>query len=256
MEILGIDIGASGIKAAVVNATTGDLLTDRVRRETPQPATPEAMMEILLELIRGFEWRGPIGCGFPGIVKHGVIATAANLDPSWVGVNLEESLRHSCACPVTVLNDADAAGLAEMRLGAGRARDGVVIVLTIGTGIGSALFINGHHVPNTELGHLRADANTPFEQLVSEAARERLDLKWKEWAKGFSEYLNHLELLFSPDLFILGGGGSRKFEKFEKHLTVNTEIALARFLNRAGIIGAAMAATGSWRISAEANAGS
>jgi len=242
METLGIDIGGSGIKGAPVNLVTGLLLAERHRVDTPQPATPQAMIQAMAEVVRHFDWKGPIGCGFPGIVKDGRVWSAANIDKSWIGLSCREMLQDATGCPVAVMNDADAAGLAEVKFGAGHSRMGTLIVLTLGTGIGSALFLDGKPIPNTEFGHLRYDAKRVFEDMCSERAKEHFNMKWREWARHFQEYLTHLELLFSPDLFIVGGGASRKFEKWATYISIKTPLVPAEMLNMAGIVGAAMAA--------------
>lgn len=241
MEILGIDIGGSGIKGALVNAEKGELVTERHRIPTPPPATPEQVSDIVAELVHYFDWHGPVGCTFPAIIKHGVTWSAANVDNAWIGLDAERLLRTKTGCAVILINDADAAGIAEMSFGAGRGRDGVVFVLTIGTGIGSAIFVDGTLLPNSELGHLELDGREA-EKWTSDRARKDKDLKWKEWAERFNTYLGRVEFLFSPDLFIIGGGVSKKFNKFSEYLHTRAEIVPAELLNDAGIVGAAMAA--------------
>lgn len=241
MEILGIDIGGSGIKGAPVNLLKGTLSTERVRIETPDPATPYEVAQAVKKLAQQFEWNGPIGCGFPAIVRRGVALSAANIDQSFINYDVANLLHEATGCPVTVINDADAAGIAEMGLGAAKGKQGVVLVLTIGTGIGSALFIDGRLVPNTELGHLQFKGASA-ERYCSNLTRKREDLSWREWGGRFNEYLLHLQRLFSPDTIILGGGQSKKYDKFQEFLTVEAEILPAQMLNDAGIIGAAIAA--------------
>lgn len=241
MEILGIDIGGTGIKGAPVNLLKGTLSTERVRIETPDPATPFAVAQAVKKLAQQFEWSGPIGCGFPAIVRRGVALSAANIDQGFIDYNVENLLHEATGCPVTVINDADAAGIAEMALGAAKGRQGVVMVLTIGTGIGSALFVDGRLVPNTELGHLLFKGAIA-ERYCSNITRKAEDLSWKEWANRFNEYVLHLKRLFSPDTIILGGGQSKKYEKYKEYLTTEVEILPAQMLNDAGIIGAAIAA--------------
>ncbi len=241
MNVLGIDIGGSGIKGAPIDTETGALLDERHRIKTPQPATPDDVAEVVGELVRHFAWRDRVGLGFPGITIDNVIYSAANVDKSWMNTDGGRLFSHATGQPCTVTNDADAAGLAEMRIGAGKGRDGVVFVITVGTGLGTALFTGGHLVPNVELGHLKMDGKDA-EYLASDAARKRLGLKWKKWAKPFSAFLNELEDLFSPKLFIIGGGASKKTHKFFPYLDVRTEVLAAKLLNEAGIIGAAMAA--------------
>ncbi|MEM7659943.1 MAG: ROK family protein [Bacteroidota bacterium] len=242
MDVLGIDIGGSGIKGAIVDTISGTLTTERHRIPTPQPATPRAVAETTRELVEHFHWKGPIGCGFPAAIQQGVARTASNIDKKWIGVNVETLLHNRTNCPVTVVNDADAAGLAEVNFGAKRGLKGVTLLLTVGTGIGSALINNGVLVPNTELGHLKFKGDIA-EKYASDSARKRQDLSWKEWGKRFNEYLHHVHRLFYPDLIILGGGASKKFEKYEDHIDVETDVMPAKLLNQAGIIGAAVAAT-------------
>lgn len=241
MNVLGIDIGGSGIKGAPVDTTTGDLLAERHRIPTPQPATPQAMAETVAQVAAHFAWKGPVGCGFPAAIRQGVVLTAANIDPSWIGVNADRLIEKATDCPATVGNDADVAGLAEMRLGAGKGNDGVVFVITLGTGIGTGLFYKGVLVPNTELGHIELGGKNA-ERYAADSAREREDLKWDEWARRVDKYLLTMERLFWPDLFIIGGGVSRKHEKFLPLLTVKTKVVPAKLRNEAGIVGAALAA--------------
>lgn len=240
-EILGIDIGGTGIKGAPVDVENGSLLAPRFRLLTPSPSKPKPMAETVAEIARHFAWTGPIGCGFPALVQAGVVRSAANIHKKWIGVDAQALFAEVTGCPVIVLNDADAAGLAEMTFGAGRGRNGVVMIITIGTGLGTALFLDGQLVPNTELGHIEIGGQDA-ELRASDAARQRDKLSWKRWAKRFNKYLNTLERLFSPDLFILGGGASKKHEKFIPLLSVRAEILPAQLLNEAGIIGAALAA--------------
>ncbi len=239
MQILGLDIGGSGIKGAIVDVATGVLVTPRHRIPTPNPATPEAVVETAVQLVQHFAWRGPIGCGFPAVIKGGIIHTAANVSPRWIGVNGRQMLEQAIGAPVAVLNDADAAGLAEMRLGAGRDRDGVVLMLTVGTGIGTALFVNGVLVPNTELGHIEIRGKDA-ESRASDSARERKGLSYQAWAPRFDEYLQRISALLWPDLIIVGGGASKAFEQFAPLLAVHVEVLPAQLRNEAGIIGAAL----------------
>jgi polyphosphate glucokinase len=192
------------------------------------------------EIARHFDWNGPIGCGFPAVVQQGITRTAANVDKAWIDADAARLISEATGCPVKVMNDADVAGLAEMTFGAGQGRMGVVLVVTIGTGLGTALFTNGMLLPNTELGHIEIDGKDA-ELLASDAARKREDLSWNIWAARFDTYLNRLQALIWPDLIILGGGASKKYEKFAAYLTVKTEIVIAEALNEAGIIGAALA---------------
>lgn len=242
MEILGIDIGGSGIKGAPVDVVKGVLLSERHRIDTPQPSTPKAVGEVVAELVHHFKWKGLIGCTFPAIVKHGVTWSAANVDPGWVGFDAAAMLRQKTGCPLIVMNDADAAGIAEMEFGAGREHhQGVVFMLTFGTGIGSAIFVDGHLLPNSELGHLELNGKDA-ERWTSDRARKVKELDWSEWGSRVDTYLNRLEFLFSPDLFIFGGGVSKKFDKFSEYLNTQAKIVPAQLLNDAGIVGAAIAA--------------
>jgi polyphosphate glucokinase len=241
MEILGIDIGGSGIKGAPVDVDTGLLVAERHRIPTPQPATPDAVGDTVAAIVKYFKWQGRIGCTFPAVVKQGVVYTAANVDQSWIGMNGEKLLKKKTKRPALLLNDADAAGLAEMTFGAGKSKKGVVIVATLGTGVGTALFIDGRLVPNTELGHIEIRGKDA-ERRVADRARETKGLSWKKWAANVDEYLGALERLFSPDLFIIGGGVSKKGDKFLPRLSVRAKIVPARLQNEAGIVGAALAA--------------
>ncbi len=242
-----MDIGGSGIKGAPVDLERGELAEARYKVLTPQPATPDAVAECVGQVVAHFGWSGPVGATFPGVVTGGTTRTAANVDKRWIGTDAGALLTGRLGgepgdCPVTVLNDADAAGLAEMRFGAGRGRAGTVIVLTLGTGIGSAVFTDGRLVPNTELGHLELHGHEA-EKRASTKAKEDEDLSWQHWARRVRKYLAHLEMLFSPQLFVIGGGVSRKAEKFLPLIEgVRAEIVPARLQNNAGIVGAAMAA--------------
>ena len=241
MEVLGIDIGGSGIKGALINVETGEMTTQRHRIPTPDKSTPENVALVVAALARHFDWQGPIGCTFPAVVRHGIVHTAANVDKSWIGANAVALFQESTGCPVSVLNDADAAGLAEMVIGAGKGRQGVVIMLTFGTGIGTAIFVDGHLLPNTEFGHLPIRGKDA-EHRAAARIRDEEDLSWAEWAERVNEYLGLMEFFFSPDLFIIGGGVSKKQHKFMHLLKSEAEIVPAQLLNEAGIIGAAMAA--------------
>lgn len=242
MKIMGVDIGGSGIKGAIVDIESGQLVTPRHRIATPSPSTPEAVTDVVAEIVKHFDWNGAIGCTFPAIIKNGVAHSAANVDAAWIDTDVHRLIQRKTGDPVIILNDADAAGLAEVTFGAGRGHHaGVVVVLTIGTGIGSAIFLNGKLVPNTELGHVQIRGKDG-EDRASDRIRTEKDLSWKKWAKRLDEYLKHIEFLFSPDLFILGGGVSKKYTKFFPYLTISTEIVPAQLRNEAGIVGAAMAA--------------
>lgn len=239
MQLLGIDVGASGIKGAVVDLSQGRLTGERFRVPTPQPATPLAMAGAFTEIVEFFNYKGAIGVGFPSIVKEGVALSAANIDQTWIGANIETVFGQASGTQVYATNDADAAGVAEMRFGQGIGENGLVMLLTIGTGIGSALFYRGQLVPNTELGHLLWKNGKSAEATCSSGARERMKISRAEWADRFNEYLHHLERLFSPDLFILGGGESKYFESYKEQLQTNARVVPAKLLNNAGIIGAA-----------------
>jgi polyphosphate glucokinase len=241
MKALGIDIGGTGIKGAVVDTKHGVLKTDRLRLLTPHPAPPRAVAEVVQTLTRHFEWSGPVGCTFPGVTKGGTIHTAANLVSDWVGVDGAELFGDATGCQVTVLNDADAAGLAEVAFGAARGNDGLVLMITLGTGIGSALVHGGRLVPNTEFGHVALHGDDA-EKYAAELVRERENLSYDEWGARVGEYLRMIENLLWPDLFVLGGGISKKADKFEEYLRCRTPVVPARLLNQAGIVGAALEA--------------
>ena len=240
MDILGIDIGGTGIKGAPVNIETGEMLSERFRIPTPHPAKPQAVAKTVAEIAKHFDWNGPIGCGFPAVVQHGITRSAANVHKKWINADAATLFRAETGCPVNIINDADAAGLAEMKFGAGRGRDGVVLLVTIGTGLGTSLFTDGVLLPNTELGHIEIDCNDA-ELKASNAARKRDDLSWKKWGKRLNTYLSSLEALVWPDFIILGGGVSKRSEKFMPYLDLNAEITIAESFNHAGIIGAALA---------------
>ena len=243
MQGLGIDIGGSGIKGAIVDLDSGDLIGERHRIETPQPSTPQAVAEVVNQIVRHFKWDGPVGCTFPAIVRNGVTMTAANVDKSWIGTDAAGVFTQTTGQKVRVLNDADAAGIAEMTFGAGRGRQqGVVIVLTFGTGIGSAIFLDGKLLPNTEFGHVPMPMKGMIaEHYCSERIRKEEDLKWGQWATRTNHYLALMELLFSPDLLIIGGGISKKADKWLPMLKARAAVAPAELQNEAGIVGAAMA---------------
>ncbi|MFB7372964.1 polyphosphate--glucose phosphotransferase [Streptomyces sp. NPDC056222] len=244
MNVFGVDIGGSGIKGAPVDLERGELAEPRHKVLTPHPATPEGVAGCVVEVVENFGWSGPVGVTFPGVVTGSTIRTAANVDKSWIDVDAGRLLGERLGgLPVTILNDADAAGVAEMTFGAGRGRKGTVILLTFGTGIGSALFVDGRLVPNTELGHLELKGHDA-EKRASTKAKEDEDLSWEHWAtRRVKKYLAHVEMLFSPELFIIGGGVSRKADKFLPLIEgIKAEIVPAELENNAGIVGAAMAA--------------
>jgi polyphosphate glucokinase len=240
MEILGIDIGGSGIKGAPVDIKCGKLLAERHRIPTPHPSKPALVAETVKQLVEHFDWKGQIGCGFPAVICEGNVFTASNIDKSWIGTNIAELFTQATACEVHVLNDADAAGLAEMEYGGGRKQDGVVMLMTIGTGIGTALFTQRKLLPNTEFGQIILEGKIA-EQYAADGVRKKLGLSWKKWSKRFNVYLAEIERLLWPDLIILGGGVSKKHEKFLHYLNSKTRIIPAQLQNNAGIIGAALA---------------
>lgn len=239
-EILGLDIGGTGIKGAPVNIETGELTGERFRIKTPHPATPAAVTDTAAKIAQHFNWQGAIGVGFPAVVKAGEVCTAANIDKSWIGTNGQKLLAEKTGCPVSLINDADAAGLAEMQFGAGKGQPGVVIMATFGTGIGTAIFIDGKLFPNTELGHLTI-RDKDAEVRASDGARLRHGWSWKRWSRNVNEYLAELERLFWPDLFIVGGGASNEYGQFAHYLNTRARIVPAQMANLAGIVGAALA---------------
>jgi len=239
-KILGIDIGGSGVKGAIVDTKKGKLLTERYRIPTPQPATPEAVADVIKKIVKHFEWTGPIGVGYPGVIQHGVARTAANVDKSWIDKDLNELFAKTTECKVHVVNDADAAGMGEMKFGSGKGFKGVVLLVTVGTGLGTVAFTSGKLVPNMEMGHILLHGNDA-EKYASDAARKADKIDWTEWAGRFNEYLNRMEDLLWPDLIIIGGGASKKDDRFIPLLKTRATVVPASLLNEAGIIGAAMA---------------
>lgn len=250
---IGIDFGGSGIKGAVVDIRSGEFVGDRIRVPTPKPSVPADVVTVMDELVRKLvenltEHYGPVasaalpvGVGIPGVTRKGTVMTAANIDTAWIGYPAVREMSSAMGRPVAIANDADVAGLAELTFGAGRGRQGTVIVLTIGTGMGSAIFHDGHLLPNTELGHLQMWGRDA-EVRVAESARDRLGLSWKDWAAGFDEYLHELEKLFWPDVFILGGGASKRADNYLTFVTVKTPVVVASLRNHAGIVGGALIA--------------
>jgi len=237
----GVDIGGSGIKGAIVDTATGELKTQRVRIATPQPSTPHAVADVVVELVTRAGWSGPVGATFPAVIKNGVALSAANVDESWIGTDVDEVFSKATGLEVTVLNDADAAGLAEVRFGAAKGVPGLVILLTFGTGIGSGLFMDGKLVPNSELGHLELDGHDA-ESRAAASVKDKQKMSYKQWTKRVQAYMSHVERLFSPDLFIVGGGVSKDADRWVPQLNLNTPVRPAQLLNNAGIVGAAMAA--------------
>jgi polyphosphate glucokinase len=242
MQALGIDIGGTGIKGAVVDTESGEFVTDRLRIKTPHPATPDAVGYVVGQITRHFSWTGPVGVTFPGVVKDGMIHSAANVDQKWLGLDAAGVFAKATGCEISVVNDADAAGEAEARFGHPQGRHGVVVLLTLGTGIGSALVVDGLLVPNTEFGHLKmGKRQVDAEKRAAEIVREREHLTWKKWAGRVSEYLEALELLVWPDLFVIGGGVSSSADRFLPRLKCATPVVAAQLENRAGIVGAGLA---------------
>ncbi|MCG8419310.1 MAG: ROK family protein [Proteobacteria bacterium] len=239
MDILGVDVGGTGIKAAPVDIATGQLRTERIRLLTPRPATPDAVAGTIAELVTHFQHTGPIGCGFPAVIRWGQVFTAANIDKSWIGTDAQHLFERTTGCPFQILNDADAAGLAEMRVGAGKGRMGTVLVVTLGTGIGTALFVDGNLVPNTELGHIEIKGRDA-ETWAAESVREQKRLTWKKWTRRLDRYLRAMHAYLWPELIIIGGGASKRHDRFIPNLTVDTEVVPAQLRNEAGIIGAAL----------------
>jgi len=239
MHVLGIDIGGSGIKGAPVDTETGQLLAERLRIKTPKKGEPEPVAEVVHQIAQFFNWKGPIGIGFPAPIKGGVALMAANISEKWVGTNADALFSKITGCDCTMINDADAAGLAEMTFGAGRGQPGTVIIVTLGTGIGSSIFHRGQLLPNTEFGHMEIEGEDA-EFRASDAARQREGLSWKKYAKRLDKYLKAMEKLFWPNLFIIGGGISKESENFLPLLTIDTPVVHADLLNEAGIVGAAL----------------
>ena len=241
-EVLGIDVGGTGMKAALVDVESGTLLSDRHRVETPQPATPDAMAKAIKQLVGEFDYKGTVGCCFPTIVVDGQARSVSNLDEAWRHVQIDETFASATGLPFFVINDADAAAVAEMQLGAGKGLNGVVLTITIGTGLGSGMYYNGQLIPNLEFGHMAGKDGEPFEAYASKRAREAENLSWLEWGTRFNAFLKRVDRVCPTDHFIIGGGTSRKFERFQDALTITVPIHVAKFMNNAGIIGAAVAA--------------
>ncbi len=244
---IGIDVGGSGIKAAIVDVDTGELRTERVRVKTPQPSTPRRCVEAMEGLVRRLtdvlplDASAPVGVGVPGVTIGGIVLTASNIDETWLGFDAEGSIAKALKRPTTIVNDADAAGLAELRFGAGKDHTGTILVVTLGTGIGTALFRNGHLVPNTELGHIEVRGRDA-ESRASASARIRRRLSWEKWSDEVNEFLHRLDMLLWPDLIIVGGGVSKEAEKFLPRFSVRPPVVAAQLRNEAGIVGAAMRA--------------
>ncbi|QSE97067.1 polyphosphate--glucose phosphotransferase [Fulvivirga lutea] len=241
MNMLGIDVGGSGIKGAVVDTIEGKLISERYRIETPNPATPEAVSKVIKEIKDHFDWTDDIVCAFPTVVIEGKAVYDANLDNSWTGKNIEDIFSNACDDQhFEVINDADAAGIAEMRFGAGKHHSGLVMVLTFGTGIGSGVFYDGVLIPNFELGRILGKNGKVYEKFAADSARKREELEFDVWGKRVNQYLKHIERVFSPDFIIIGGGASKKIHKFRDQIKIKTRFTASEKLNNAGIIGAAV----------------
>jgi polyphosphate glucokinase len=240
MKLLGIDIGGSGIKAAIVDTNTGELVTERHRIATPKPATPEAIAKVVKQMVDHFEWKKAVGCSFPTTIVDGKCIHSGNLSEKWLNVKVDKLFKKECKTPFYVSNDADLAGVAEVNLGAGKGEKGVTIVITIGTGIGSGLFYKGKLIPNAEIGKMLHSDGKIIEYYTADSIRKKEDLSLKQWALRFDQLLNYVRIVFSPSLIILGGGISKKYDTFKEHLTTDVPIKVAKFRNNAGIIGAAM----------------
>lgn len=242
MKILGIDIGGSGIKGALVDTETGTFATDRLRIPTPKPARPTAVVKVVAQIVRHFDYEGPLGVGFPGVVVDGTVYTAANVHNDWINFPGAQAIAEATGCEVALRNDADVAGIAEMRFGAGKDTPGVVMIFTLGTGIGSVMFVDGRIVPNLELGHIYLPGHKiDAEDYTSDRARKRDDLSYRKWGARLNEYFQFIEFLFSPQVLIIGGGVSKKHEKFLKYINVRATLVPAKLRNQAGIVGAALA---------------
>lgn len=242
MEVLGIDIGGSGMKGGLVNSVTGKLVTERFRIPTPVSRKPDEMAEVFNQIVNHFDYKGPVGCGFPSIIKHGVCKAQGNLSSEWVNLNVEELFTKVCGLPVTVINDADAAGYAVMNYGIGKGKTGLVIMITIGTGLGSGAFFNGELIPNFELGQIPYKKYDKIEQWAAVSIKDAKNLSFKKWGKRFNKFLGLVEILVCPDHIILGGGTSDDFDLFKKYVTIETPVLPAHMGNSAGIVGAACAA--------------
>lgn len=242
MEVLGIDIGGSGIKGALVNMETGEMTTERFRIPTPPSRKPDEMAEVVAQIAKHFNYEGPIGCGFPTVIKNGVCKSPGNLHEKWMDVKVDELFSKTTGQPVTVVNDADAAGYASMNYGVGKDKKGLVIMITIGTGLGSGAFLDGRLLPNFELGQIPYKKHKKIELWAAASAKEREDLSYPEWAKRFNKFLSLVELIVAPDTIIVGGGTSKHWDKFKDYITIDTPVIQAKLRNQAGIIGAAAAA--------------
>ncbi|MEX0288229.1 MAG: polyphosphate--glucose phosphotransferase [Flavobacteriaceae bacterium] len=241
MEILGIDIGGSGMKGALVNIETGEKVTERFRIPTPKSRGPEEMAEVVAQIVEHFDYKGPVGCGFPTVIKKGVCKSSGNLHPDWNNVNVEKLFESKTGLDFTVINDADAAGYATMNYGTGKGKDGFVVMITIGTGLGSGAFVDGRLLPNFELGQIPYKSYKKIETWAAGSAKDREGLSYDKWGKRFNKFLELVELIVSPDLIILGGGASKDFEEYKHRIKIDTPVIPAGLQNHAGIIGAATA---------------
>ena len=236
--ILGVDVGGTGVKGGLVDVSTGEMVSERFRIKTPKPATTQAVTEAFCEIVKHFDWKGDIGVGFPSVICNGVAKTAANIDKDWIDENIETVLGNASGCKIYALNDADAAGIAELYFGAADGQEGLTIMLTLGTGIGSAVFMDGVLMPNTEFGHLNID-DLIAEKYCSDAVRKKSGMTWEEYGKHLNRYIKHLDRVFSPNLIVLGGGGSKEFASYKDFLKSPVKVTTAQMLNNAGIVGAA-----------------
>ncbi|MEL6918677.1 MAG: ROK family protein [Bacteroidota bacterium] len=241
MEVLGIDIGGSGIKGGIINIETGKMLTDRYRIPTPPSRKPDEMATVVAQIVEHFNYKGPVGCGFPSVIKKGICKSSGNLHKKWVGVNVEMLFTQATGQTFTVINDADAAGYAAMNYGVGKNVRGLVIMITVGTGLGSGAFLNGKLIPNFELGQIPYKKYEKIELWAAASAKERENLSYEKWGKRFNKFLEYVELVNAPDLIIVGGGTSKHWEQFKDQITLETPVIPAHLENTAGIIGAATA---------------
>ena len=242
MVVLGIDIGGSGIKGALVDSVTGEMLTERHRIPTPKGRKPKDMAEVVAKIVEHFDYKGPVGVGFPTIIKHGVCKSPGNLHKKWLGLDVKALFSNATGLPVTVINDADAAGYATMNYGIGKGEKGLVVMITIGTGLGSGAFWNGELIPNFELGQIPYKKYKKIELWAADSAKERDNLSYDKWGKRFNKFLKYVELIIAPELIILGGGASKDFSQFNRRITIETPVIPAELRNSAGIVGAAAAA--------------
>ncbi|MEK6154611.1 ROK family protein [Flavobacteriaceae bacterium 3-367] len=241
MEVLGIDIGGSGIKGALVDVETGEMLTKRFRIPTPESRRPDAMAEVVAQIVKHFNYSGPVGCGFPTVIKNGICVSSGNLHKTWKGVNADQLFEKATGLPFIVINDADAAGYAAMNYGVGKGKDGFVVMVTIGTGLGSGAFLDGRLIPNFELGQIPYKKYSKIELWAAGSAKDREGLSFEKWGKRFSKFLKYVELVIAPDLIIVGGGLSKEWDSFKDYIKLDTQVIPAGLQNHAGIIGAAAA---------------